>query len=139
MGTVGLEITCRLDWPLPEGLTADRHSRSPKKQSLPLKTTARLYAGIDRVEFETRVDNRILDHRLRVLFPTGLFAETLEVARHFETAILPVHPPAPDKRDRQPAVPTRYVGEFIRVRDRQSGVALMNRGLPEFESRHGVS
>ncbi len=54
----------------------DRMSRSAELVDLVIDSLVTLRAGADRVEVETTVHNVALDHRLRVLFPSGAAAET---------------------------------------------------------------
>jgi hypothetical protein len=56
---------------LPRALAPDRKGRARSAVPCPIRTTVRLAAGIERVEFRTTLVNRAKDHRLRVLFPTG--------------------------------------------------------------------
>lgn len=135
LGSAAAEITCELTLKIPAGLTADRKARARRTVDLPIRTTARLTPGATRVEFVTTVDNRATDHRLRVAFPTGLRSETVDVAQHFDIIQRPVKIPVnPD--DAQPAVQTQHCDEFVAVSEGPRGVALLNRGLPEYQARN---
>jgi hypothetical protein len=67
-------------------LTEDRNARSNRNRYLELSYEARVAPGIDRVDVHVVVRNEAVDHRLRLLFPTGapvasfLAATTLDVA-----------------------------------------------------------
>ena len=56
---------------VPDGLCADRRSRAEATVALPVRIEARVAPGVERVDFDLRIENRARDHRLRILFPTG--------------------------------------------------------------------
>lgn len=56
---------------VPAQLTPDRRGRTPATTDLPVTLGVRLTPGADIAEVTVTVDNRALDHRLRLSFPTG--------------------------------------------------------------------
>jgi len=57
---------------LPESLTDDRKNRSKKLRDFPIINWISLEAESPIINFRTVVKNTVKDHRLRVLFPTGI-------------------------------------------------------------------
>lgn len=119
---------------LPASLTADDRARSPQRVPCPITTRIHLYADVPRVDFETEVENHARDHRLRVLFPTGLRSPHVLAEQHLG----PVHRP-PDPRPFSPLdfempVATQPQKAFCAVEEEGTGILLANRGLPEYEA-----
>jgi len=94
-----------------------------------------LRSGSPLVRVETRFDNRVEDHRLRALFPTGIRAEHVWSDGHFLVSERVL--PDPDEGEDwvQPPPGTFPQQEFSLVQDPSGGLALLNRGLPEIEAR----
>jgi mannosylglycerate hydrolase len=124
-----------LELTIPGGLTPDRTARSDKMVSLPIHTTATVYRGIGRVDFETTVENRARDHRLRVGFPTGIRSFYAFAESKFDVVRRALRIPRYTQRYYQPPVSTQHVETFVDVHDGERGFALLNRGLPEYEAR----
>ncbi|HEY8491522.1 MAG TPA: glycoside hydrolase family 38 C-terminal domain-containing protein [Dehalococcoidia bacterium] len=119
---------------LPRGLEPDRRRRSAATVDCPVTTRVSLYPGVRRVDFQTTVENWAEDHRLRVHFPTGLFAEESHAEAHF--GVLRRAVSLPDGCDGwpEPPVGTQPQKAFVDVCDGERGVAVANRGLPEYEA-----
>ena len=60
---------------LPRALTSDRQARSNKTSQVTIVSFVELATNAGHVEITTTVHNCIKDHRLRVLFPTGIETE----------------------------------------------------------------
>lgn len=133
-GPVAATMTVKLNWRLPEGLTEDRHARSSRMRTVPITTTVTLYSGMPRVDFRTTVDNRVKDHRLRVLFPTDIRTDHVIVEGHFHILKRPLELPVGDGWVQKP-LPTNHQNAFSEVNDGERGFALINQGLPEYEVR----
>lgn len=118
---------------LPLRLAPDRRRRSDETVEYHITTDVWLHAGERRLEFATRVDNNALDHRLRVLFPTPIETETVHVDGHFDVVARPVA--LPEGRGwTEPPSPTAHQRCFVDVSDGRRGLAVFNRGLPEYEA-----
>ena len=125
-------FTMRGDLNLPRALTEDRSSRSEECARCPAVTTIRLLPGSRRVEITTEFYNRVRDHRLRVVFPSGMEAES-SVA---ETAYGTVRRPTKAQnstgwREQDSAVYAQR--RFVCVEESGRGLAILNKGLPEYE------
>jgi alpha-mannosidase len=122
-----------LDLPLPAGLTADRQGRSDERVNCPITSQITLRSGADAVEVRTAVDNRAKDHRLRVCFPTDLTADRAAAGGHFDVVARAIGEPATEGWA-QPPVPTKHQRGFVDISDGAAGLAVLNRGLPEYEA-----
>ncbi|NQT92901.1 MAG: alpha-mannosidase, partial [Lentisphaerae bacterium] len=92
-----------------------------------------LRKGGQRVEIRTTVLNEARDHRLRVLFPTGIDSEFADAAGHFTVDRRRVIPDPADGDEFYPDMRTLPQQSFVDVSDGSHGMALLNRGLTEYE------
>ncbi|RME38516.1 MAG: hypothetical protein D6793_02595 [Thermoflexia bacterium] len=69
---------------VPEAFAEDRSRRSERRVDLPITVRVWLTPGAQRVDFETTVENRACDHRLRVHFPVPFAAERVWVEGHWD-------------------------------------------------------
>ena len=118
---------------VPAELSADGLSRSDRTAELPLETEIILYRHSRRIDFRVRISNRILSHRLRVLFPFteavgSSFAETQFGVIRRETA-------APGYGEDWPEIPLPIFSmqRFCGLGDEAAAIAVLNRGLTEYE------
>lgn len=117
---------------VPRALTADRQRRSRERLSLPVTTTVTLHQDSRWVEVCTLVENTVCDHRLRVHFPSDIVTEVAHADGHFEVVTRPIDIPPSEGWD-QPPVPTRHQRYFVDLSDGRAGLAILNRGLPEYQ------
>jgi alpha-mannosidase len=122
---------------LPEGLADDRTRRSEETVPYQIATEVWLGAGERRLEFVTRVNNTARDHRLRVLFPTPIRTDMVHADGHFDVVTRPMVQPAGEGWAELPS-PTAHQRTFVDVSDGQRGLAVLNRGLPEYEAVQGA-
>lgn len=127
---VTYEISTTL--PLPVSLTEDRQRRSHEIVECPITTSVTLYWDSRVISMRTTVDNRARDHRLRVCFPTDIHADHAMADGHFDVIGRPIDVPKVQGWA-QPPVPTRNQRRFVDVSDGRIGLAVFNRGLPEYE------
>ena len=85
------------------------------------------------IEFKTRVDNRSMDHRLRVVFPTGLQCAAVSSGSQFYVIDRPPEPEDTGDYIEKPLgnYPHRL---FVDMSDGKEGVAFLDRGLPEYQA-----
>ncbi|HEY8476454.1 MAG TPA: glycoside hydrolase family 38 C-terminal domain-containing protein [Chloroflexota bacterium] len=119
--------------PLPAGLTPRREARSTEVVECPVTVRASLLAGGRRVDFETTVENRATDHRLRVLFPTGRRALDVVAETAFGVVRRPVALPSAGEGWVEDSVGTQPQQTFVDLSDGDGGLLLANQGLPEYE------
>nr|HID13324.1 hypothetical protein [Anaerolineae bacterium] len=135
---VGATLEVALDYRVPVSLASvDRSRRSEETIPLPIVTRVTLTPGVRRVDFETTVETRAHDHRLRVHFPTGLAVDTACADGHFDVVERPLDLPAETEGWAERPVPTHPQRAFVDVSDGEQGVMLANRGLPEYEVLRG--
>lgn len=122
----------RGDLNLPRALTEDRSSRSQELVRCPAVVTVRLLPGSRRVEINTEFYNRVRDHRLRVVFPSGMEAESSVAETAFGTVRCPTR--AQDSTGwREQDSATYAQRRFVCVEDSGRGLGILNKGLPEYE------
>jgi Alpha-mannosidase len=101
------------------------------KRLIPVRLTTRLTLvdGDPQLHVETSLNHAVKDHRLRVLFPTGIVSETHRADSVFEVAVRETKPAAewtnPSYCQHQQA--------FVNVSSNQSGITIGNLGLNEYE------
>ena len=119
---------------IPRALTLDRNARAKGTVAVPVTTRVSLTAGLPRIDFSTTIDNKALDHRMRVVFQTGLRSDLSWAAEKFDVISRPVDVPAVEGWSQMP-LPTHHMDAFVEVTDGKYGFAVLNRGLPEYEAR----
>ncbi len=90
-----------------------------------------LRAGSDRIEIATAVDNTARDHRLRVLFPTGLAGNTFLSDAAFDVVERRIALPSDNASRFELDVETRPRITWTAFGDGRNGLAVVSRGLPE--------
>lgn len=129
-----LRITLHLM--LPVSCSEDRQARSSEQVDCPIITEVSLISGGQTVQIHTTIRNRARDHRLRVLFPTPLLTQTANADGIFMINERPLRRAVPPEGWRgwiEDPVDTYPQKHFLSVSDEQRGLALLNRGLPEYE------
>jgi mannosylglycerate hydrolase len=124
-----LRITHR--WPLPDGLTDDRRSRSPILVPTTIHTDVTLRPGIARVDLRVHGENVVGDHRLRMLFPLGAGPEVSKAESAFCVVERPVAIDEVERGSAEPAVPEFPQQTFTSVDAGGRGLTIANRGLSE--------
>lgn len=151
-----VQVTLRLEYELtlPERLSADRRQRIGET-SMPITLELTVSASSRSVQLHGRLDNRAEDHRLRLLFRSGCHSEHVWADGHFDVLKRPTRPPE-GKGWFQAPQPTNHQRRFVAVSDTLSnsetlsntvsdavpdavpdgerGLAVLNRGLPEYEA-----
>ena len=130
---------------LPKGLTKDRRGRSEETVEYPMVSWVELAADSPRVGIETVINNVAKDHRLRVLFSTSLETDCSYAEEPFDVARFPVEPEVyseeiPERLRRlviagRNTVPitTHPFRNFVAVSDGEKGLAVLSKGLTEYE------
>ena len=124
-----LRITITMQ--VPEEFDFTAMTRSDMLKPLVIVTDLTLRRGCARVEAATTVENTILDHRLRVLFPTGLAGETYWSDAAFDVVERPVALVPDNAIRRELDVETRPQQTWTAFSDSEYGLAIVSRGLPE--------
>jgi len=117
---------------LPIGLKADRKFRADKMIECPIESEIKLFSDIQRIEFKTKFDNKANDHRLRVEFPTNIKTDYVYADGHFDVVKRSIN--IPDSEGwKEKAYKTAHNSGFADINNKEYGLAVLNRGLPEYE------
>jgi alpha-mannosidase len=118
---------------VPADIDVDGKNRSGHLAPLPITTYLTLRKGAKQLEIKTRVDNSARDHRLRVMFPTDISTDYVDVDGPFDVL----------KRDiqwnetaenREGHFPCKPMGDFVGLSDGLNGVSVFSKGLREYEA-----
>lgn len=105
--------------------------RSSTLMPLVITSWLTLRAGAPYLEIRTEVENTVRDHRLRVLFPTGLGVKTYFADSAFDVVERPVALRPDWYKLHEPEVETKPQYSFTAVNDGQRGFAVLSSGQPE--------
>jgi len=114
--------------------------RSAETASLPVAVTISVHPGVPRVDLRVEVDNRAEDHRLRIMFPTGLSVTAASSEGVFSVDDRPLTPDDP-RPTRAGSSRPRRIAEELRQRERRDcGADGRQSRPPEYEviDRHGA-
>ncbi|MGD8555122.1 MAG: glycoside hydrolase family 38 C-terminal domain-containing protein [Anaerolineales bacterium] len=129
-GWATLRIAQFLD--LPRALTPSRKGRSKKRVRCQIITEVTLQRGVRRIDFRTKVDNRASDHRLRVAFASGLSPAFSLADTPFDVVQRAVELPDGAGWVEAPS-PTHPCSSFVAVEGVDRGLAVLGKGLHEYE------
>ena len=104
--------------------------RSAESAPLVISSDVTLRKGADRVEVTTIVQNTILDHRVRVLFPTGLKGDSFLSDAAFDVVRRPIALASDNASRIELDVETRPHQTWTAFGE-PAGLAVVSRGLPE--------
>jgi mannosylglycerate hydrolase len=121
-----------LDHTLDLPVSSDAQGRSEQTAPLRIETTAVLARNAPLVEIGTTVDNCVRNHRLRVLFPSGIDAERSVADMPFDLLERPIRPPDLTGWFER-YYPNHPMRHFCAVACAHAGLAIATRGLPEYE------
>ncbi len=132
-GRLSAAIEAKFVINLPIRATFDGTGREVETRPLEITTVYRLVYGERLLRITTTVNNNVEDHQLRVLFPTGIKTNTAWAESAFD--VVPREIRLPDTRDwRETLRPVEPHQNFVDLSDGDKGVALLNRGLPQYEA-----
>ena len=135
-GPVRATLEVRLRLPVPAALADHRLGRGYLKVELPVVMRISLIAGLRRVELEIEAENVAWDHRLRVVFPTGMRSGRVLVRDLLGLLSRPAVPPAQDGWVERPGGLAPQ-GGLVAVVDDRAGLGVLTEGLPEYEAVPG--
>ena len=95
-----------------------------------------LKKGDKKIEVRVELDNTVRDHRLRVLYPTGIQAKHSYAAGHFNVDKRPVMPLDDNSKEYFINMQTLPQQTFVDVTDEMCGVAFINNCLTEYELKN---
>lgn len=126
-------IRIALEYAIPAALAKGRAARESRTEPLDIELHATLHAGLDRIDFEARVNNRSRDHRLRAAVNTPVAATESIHDTSFgilRRSLAPAEPKGTE--DISPTGPHRT---FTAVESADFSAALISRGIYEAEVR----
>ncbi len=131
--SVILHVTTRIA--LPECCADNRTERSSNTVVCTVASAITLFPGVRRISIHTHVDNKVKDHRLRVLFPLPYRITEAAAEGTFEVRMRPITQPIAGDVAQWIETPVNVFPQkrFVDVSNGISGLAVLNRGLPEYE------
>ncbi|MFZ5825055.1 MAG: alpha-mannosidase [Bacillota bacterium] len=135
---LGTAYQVEWEWRLPAGLDRTGDQRAEEMLACRMRSVLRLSADSRRLEVETTFENRVKDHRLRVLVPTGITTGQFETEVQFGVLRRQIPTEQPDREAWIEDEPVTFPQKrFTDVTDGRSGLALLNQGLPEVQALRG--
>jgi len=145
---VAAEFRIELTMRIPEGLSDNGKTRSTRLVEMPVVSLLRIETGSPVVTVSTRLRNTAKNHVFRALFPAGIDADHSHGGSPFDVTRRPVEIPDFDESGlrlelkaviigaREPKANSFFHGQgFADVSDATHGLAVLNRGLPEYRVR----
>ncbi|MBO4468088.1 MAG: alpha-mannosidase, partial [Clostridia bacterium] len=131
-----LGIKCKMELPKsgdrPGCFFGSGTKRSDETEILEITSYLTLKKGSKKLDVKVEIDNNIADHRLRVLYPTGLDADYSYAAGHFGVDKRPVMSKESGVEYWQD-MQTLPQQTFVDVTDGKNGIAFVNDSLTEYE------
>jgi len=123
-------ICIQINLRVPKGIKSDENSRSQEWVEMPITTWIELKKGDPIIYCRTKVQNTARNHRLRVLFPSGLTAEHYHTSTPFDFVKRQIE--RPDRSDylRKDFDVVPHNG-IVTVDDHKDGLAIYSKGLYE--------
>lgn len=109
--------------------------RSEEKKGFEIISYVTLEKGAKSLKVRTVVENTAENHRLRVAFPTGIQAETVDTAGHFCVNQRPAHPVKDADGTFYPEMRTLPMQIFADVSDEKKGLGIVNNCFTEYEMK----
>lgn len=134
-GPVTATTRVRYTLELPERLSDDRKKRVGAVV-VPVVIDLTLHSGEPLLRATVKLDNAARDHRLRLRIATGTTATTVWADGHFDVLERPLRPTSGSDWFQIPP-PSNHQRRFVAVSDGSRGLAILNRGLPEYEAFPG--
>jgi alpha-mannosidase/mannosylglycerate hydrolase len=116
---------------VPADFRFDTMTRSERFVDMAVDNLISLRPGQDHLEIETRVDNGVDDHRLRVLFPSGARTDTYLADTPFDVVERPIALRKDNHEFRELEVETKPQQSWTAVHDAKCGLAVVADGLLE--------
>lgn len=110
-------------------------SRSKETKEFEIMSYLTLTKGAKSLKVRTIVENNVENHRLRVAFPTGINAETVDTAGHFVVDKRPAHPVKDADGTFYPEMRTLPMQMFADVSDSRKGLGIVNNCFTEYEMK----
>lgn len=109
--------------------------RSEELEAFEIVSYITLEKGAKSLKVRTVVENNVENHRLRVAFPTGIQAETVDTAGHFCVDKRPAHPVKDQDGQFYPEMQTLPMQIFADVSDENKGLGIVSNSFTEYEMK----
>lgn len=128
-----VDAVVKIEMFLPKGLDEkNRNRRSYEKVFLKIVSRISLCPQAKFVSCKTEIENNVKDHRLRILFPTGIITEYVHADGHF--GVVERSLKVPDESECIEVQKTvSHQNLFVDINNGKKGLAIANKGLPEYE------
>lgn len=134
--TVGIRHVMRLpkEGIRPHCFHAADSKRSDDYVDMPIISYFTLAKNSKKIDVRVIVENNVCDHRIRVMYPTGIQADYSYAAGHFNVDKRPVMP----NGDKEYFVDMQTLPQqtFVDVTDDKTGIAFVNNSLTEYELKN---
>lgn len=127
-GAWRIELALRI----PAGADLDGRNRLHETVELPITTFITLRKGSQRLEIKTRFNNQARDHQLRVMFPTDINTDYAYAEAPFDVVKRAIQWQV-TAENHEGHFPFQPMQNFIDLTDGQRGLALLSKGLREYE------
>jgi mannosylglycerate hydrolase len=124
-------VVTEVDMSLPKKTTYAGRNSQYEKVTFITMVTLRRFSPL--VEVELRFENRITDHRLRLMIPTGIQAQESTSAGHFGVVSRPISPVTDERGYYKEDVLQHPMGLFVDVSDNKCGLAVISSSFTEYE------
>lgn len=133
--TIAVEYTLRLPAKaiMPEKTVIGESRRADETGDVRITSRFTLRRGARRLDVRTTVENTVEDHRLRLLFPTGIQTDSADSAGHFTVDRRPIVPPRNERGEFWPEMQTLPMQIFVDVTDGSQGFAVASKSLTEYQ------
>lgn len=119
---------------VPAAATLDGLDRLRQTIEIPIKYWLTLEKGCPYLKIKTRLRNEARDHKLCVNFPSGMATDWAAVESAFAVEKRQIR--WKDTGDNfEPHIPFQPMQNFVDLNDSRAGLAILNRGLREYEIR----
>ena len=132
---VGITLRINSLMALPDACTTNRTGRSVDTTVCTISSDITLFPGARRITIHTSIENMAKDHRLRVLFPVPYTTEKAVAEGTFEVRTRPIASSIAADVAEWIEKPVNVFPQkrFVAVSNGKLGLAVLNRGLPEYE------
>lgn len=128
------EYSIKYEMDIPEGADEKGYCRSSNTVRNTIESKVVLRKGSRIVEFETTMENKAKDHRIRVVLPSGIQTEKVFADSHFDVVERKINSEQPSKEAWiESATAAGAQKRFIFLSDGDQGMAVLNQGIPEYE------
>lgn len=107
--------------------------RSDEEKVVTITSYYTLKKNSNKVDVKLKVENTIEDHRLRVMFDTGIKTEYIDAAGHFTVDRRPVKPVLDKNGKYYPEMQTLPQQTFVDVSNGENGLSVVNNCLVEYQ------